>query len=92
VRTPPRESDRTLHEEWVRLSGEEIVQGEIMKSAPTKRSLVKRLRVPLNIAEVSASKAEIANLIDKLDAIGEALAYLIEKHKLKKAIKKARRK
>lgn len=51
------------------------------------RSLVHRLRAPMR----RGTEHQSADMHEKLDAIGEALAYLIEKKKLKRSVKKAKR-
>jgi hypothetical protein len=54
------------------------------------RSLVQRLRKTCrrgdqsgNMDDYSVSNRSITNIADKLDAVGEALAYLIEKKHMK---------
>lgn len=68
-----------------------------MKTKRTHRSLVSRLRTPIDPHEnVISPHNDISNIglrevADKLDAIGEALAYLIEKKHAKKRVKKIRK-
>jgi hypothetical protein len=82
VRTSACCQDRTVHENRLRLLSDETAEGEVMKQKKelTKRSLVARLRAPIS-GDFQAN--------DKLDAIGEALAYLIEKTKMKRSVRKA---
>lgn len=64
-----------------------------------KRSLVVRLRAtcqrmdqPGNRDDYDVSNRAVWMIAEKLDAVGEALAYLIEKKKLKRSTKKSGKK
>lgn len=70
------------------MGGAHRCKGSEAREVGHHQSLVQRLREPLNISSTSDKVGTIIRAGAKLDAVGEALAYLIEKKHMKKHIKK----